>query len=45
MAAMATGFESLRDDRIDSTRFEPERFVHCCGRGKNFRAPTPDTRE
>ena len=27
--AMATGFESLRDHRIDATCFEPERFVLC----------------
>ena len=46
MAAMATGFESLRDDRIDATCFEPERFVLCrLSESVSRRAPFPEVPE
>ncbi|KFB66105.1 MAG: hypothetical protein CAPSK01_004600 [Candidatus Accumulibacter vicinus] len=39
VTAMPARFEPLRDDGINSTRFQPERFVNSCCRRKNFRAP------
>ena len=43
-AAVAAGFQALRDDRVDAVRFEPERLVDGGGRSRGLRAPAARTR-
>src|SRR5437899_1556835 len=42
---MASGLESLRDDGIDSVRFEPASLVDRCRRRQDSRAEGSDSRE
>ena len=43
-AAVPAGFHALRDDRIHSVGFEPQRLLHRCRRRQHLRAPALDAR-
>src|SRR3954466_14496857 len=45
MSAVPTGLEPLRDDGVDATRLEPERFVYGGGRRENLRTAAAHPRE